>query len=421
MLALLLFGPCLLAVSQDASLADVNRLGRDITERVRAAGGNLLTQVETLRGLQREYTEKGPVALDVLALYTMERTVELGNYAEALRLADRGRAPSGPASPEQIAELEGYEAVDALEAITDLARDELLVFINEAHHVPQHRAFTLELLRALRPLGFTHFAAETLYETDSYLNERGFPTKASGAYIDEPVYGSLVRTALELGYVVVPYESMGESVGGGGDRELGQARNLIERTLEAADDARVIVHAGYAHIDEDGRIAGSRTMAARVKEITGIDPLTIDQTVMSEHGSPEFEHPIYRHVVEARGFSRPVLLVGAEGEPWTLEPGRRDVTLFHPRSVYEHGRPHWLRMGGLRRFHELPRDVLGPETRVLVEARAVGESPDAVPVDRVEVVAGAPIPALVLPAGEFWLEVENVGDETLRKAKIRVR
>jgi len=36
------------------------------------------------------------------------------------------------------------------------------VLINEAHHVPQHRALTLRLLHRLRPLGFTHFAAETL-------------------------------------------------------------------------------------------------------------------------------------------------------------------------------------------------------------------------------------------------------------------
>jgi hypothetical protein len=35
-------------------------------------------------------------------------------------------------------------------------------------------------------------------------------------------------------------------------------------------------------------------MAVHFKEMTGIDPLAINQTVMTEHGAPEFEHPVYR-------------------------------------------------------------------------------------------------------------------------------
>jgi hypothetical protein len=416
-LTLVLTGLPLSVSAQDAQLEEVNALGREISARVRAAGanGNLLTELEALRGLEKEYADKGPMAQQVLALHLMQRTVELGNYAEALRQADLSPQSAPPVDAAGRRALEKYEAVDALEVIADMAEEELLVLINEAHHVPQHRAFSIELLRMLRPLGFTHFAAETLYEADVDLNERGYPTKMSGAYINEPVYGDLVRTALALGYVVVPYESRG------GNRELGQATNLIERILEVDPEARVVVHAGYAHINEQGSIAGARAMAGQLKEITGIDPLTIDQTVMTEHSAAQFEHPLYRHVVDGRALSAPSILVDATGTPWTLEPGTRDVTLFHPLSVYQQGRPTWLLLGGLRRPYELPADVCGSEPRVLVTVRVASESDEAIPIDRIEVVAGEPVPALLLPIGEFVLEVKSLGDETLRKEKIEVR
>ena len=44
-------------------------------------------------------------------------------------------------------ELEGYKPVDALKALARAAAGVQVVMINEAHHVPQHRAFTLALLK----------------------------------------------------------------------------------------------------------------------------------------------------------------------------------------------------------------------------------------------------------------------------------
>lgn len=411
------------AAAQDAGGQDemrkqleaVNALSREIGGRVRAAcagGGNALTELQTLRTMDREYEQEGEMERQVLALMIMEKTAVLGNYAEALHYADLSDGPTAWA-PVPDGVIAGFEPQDALDALADLAADEQLVLINEAHHVPQHRAFTLRLLERLRPLGFTCFAAETLSEADTDLNERGYPTSASGAYIDEPVYGDLVRTALRLGYRVVAYESLG-----GRDRELGQARNLVERILAKDPDARVVVHAGYAHIDEQGTIAGAAAMAVRLEELTGIDPLTVDQTVMTERSMPEREHPLYRTVASSIHVAS--IFRNAAGDPWTLEPGRRDVTLFHPRSTYEHGRPTWLRLGGARKPYALPDGVCGDAPRCLVRARAAGESTDAVPVDQVEVVAGEPPPALLLPPGEYALESRGLADEELWAARIDV-
>ena len=111
----------------------------------------------------------------------------------------------------------------------------------------------------------------------------------------------------------------------------------------------------------------------------------------------------------------------AKGEWWTLEKSKRDVTLFHPRSVYEEGRPTWLRLGGDRKPYELPRDVCGDAARCLVRARSAHESEDAVPIDQVEVIPGESIPALMLPVGDFVLEFEDAQKAMSRRAHIKTR
>jgi len=83
---------------------------------------------------------------------------------------------------------------------------------------------------------------------------------------------------------------------------------------------------------------------------------------------------LYRQVMEQRPVTAPTLFLDSAGEPWTLQPGVRDATLFHPRSVYEAGRPTWLHLGGTREPHALPAGVCGSEARVLVEARVAGEA-----------------------------------------------
>lgn len=132
---------------------------------------------------------------------------------------------------------------------------------------------TIELLKKLKQKGYSYFAAETLFETDAKLNERGYPTKNSGAYINEPVYGDIVRTALKLGYKVAPYEA---AFSGPDARERGQAENLKNRIFQKDPQAKVLVHVGYGHNSEIVRKNGTKLMAGYLKEYTGIDPLTID-------------------------------------------------------------------------------------------------------------------------------------------------
>lgn len=61
---------------------------------------------------------------------------------------------------------QGYSAYDAVVAISDRVHHEKVVMINESHHQPAHRIFTLELARTLREKGFTHLAMEGLSQAE---------------------------------------------------------------------------------------------------------------------------------------------------------------------------------------------------------------------------------------------------------------
>jgi hypothetical protein len=190
----------------------------------------------------------------------------------------------------------GLTAKPALDEIALLAKDRQAVFFNEAHNVPLTRSLTLELLAKLREEGFDTFAAETIYSSDADLQKRGYPTAKSGFYTMEPISAEMVRTAIKLGYKVVAYES--EKEGNGDVREYDQAKNLYERVFKANPKARLVVNAGYAHIQENGRYLGGQSMAQHFHRLSGIDPLTVEQTMMIEHPPGTENHPYYHEVID---------------------------------------------------------------------------------------------------------------------------
>lgn len=392
-------------------LEEFNRIAREVDRTVRAARahGNTLTALLALRAVAAERLGQNPMVDQAIGTLLMQAESELGNHVEALAAADIA-APGTPRGGTSEAPIDGWRPVDAIAAIRSLTKDRRVVMINEAHHVPQHRTVTLELLRALRDEGFTHFAAETLYESDVDLNERGYPTEQSGAYITEPTYASLIREALRLGYIVIPYEARNAALG---ERERGQAENLVERVFRDDPDARLLIHAGYAHIDESGDIAGAPTMAQELAAMLKVDPLTIDQTVMSERSGRQFEHPIYRRVSDECELTAPTVFLDDDGNPWTLTPDQRDVTLFLPRTYDMFGRPSWL--AGLRGRMPAPiaetakHHLHGAAGPLLVRAFCAAEraAPDAIPADQYVAEHADALPPLFLSKGEYVVTIED--------------
>lgn len=316
----------------------------------------------------------------------MRATMEnlLGNHREALRYYGRTAPESGDDLPEEA------EFRPATPYIAARAQDLRVVMINEQHHVSTERLLTLDLLRPLYDQGFRYLAVEALWAGEDQLNRRGYPIRETGGYVSDVVFGELLREAISIGYDVVPYEASQEQMQPTDTmtfqqaRDYWQAQKLVAATLERDPEAKVLVHCGYGHLVETPR-PGWTPMAHYFREATGLDPLTVDQTMFSERGDREAEHP-WRLVAEARGLveDRPVVLVNAEGNPLPSENLGMDIWVLNPRTEYRNGRPQWMTLGGRRIAVTVPTPEC-IEDACVVEAFQADWEERAVPYDRVEV------------------------------------
>ena len=393
-----------------------------------------LQRVHLLRQSRDRYTQDKEWRSHYFQLLGTEFSY-IGRYQEALKqfTQDNPQPVKGNAK-----DLEGYEPRDAVATLLDLADKHQVIMINEAHHVPQHRALTLLLLEGLYRKGFRYFAAETLYAKVEELHKRGYPNRKTGYYTSEPLYADVVRTALRLGYKIVPYEcaeappqdKANDANGRINHREAGQAQNLKDRIFAKDPTAKVLIHAGYSHIGEKAQVWGQgeskkeqRWMANRFKELTGIDPLTVEQTVMTEMGDAKLERPEYRKAVE-QGWvkDKPVIFQESKTGEFYVPPASRgnfDIMVFSPRTRYENGRPHWLALEGLRKPHTI-RDAAKPPEGASYLAQAFLANEDikeAVPVDQIEYRADETPPTLWLPSGACLIRIVDATGRIVHERK----
>jgi len=301
----------------------------------------------------------------------------IGDYSDASASFSikQSLAPDDHASPLTSGD---YSAKSALDVIPELAKNYHAVFFNEAHNVPMTRILTVQLLTKLRQEGFNYFASETLYQTDTKLQSRGYPIKASGFYTEEPIYAEMVRTALKLGFKVVAYEATSDAVGDAREKE--QANNLYRDVFKKDPDARLVLNAGYAHIQKSGNFLGGSSMAEYLHKLTGIDPLTIEQTMLFPHQVSQDDHPYYKEVIQSLHPTEPTVFVDKAGKPWTLRNGY-DVSVFFPEQQFQLGRPTWASLGGLRKSFLVSGDRCRHDYPCIVEAHYADESPDSIPAD----------------------------------------
>ncbi|WP_108867746.1 hypothetical protein [Aquimarina aquimarini] len=157
-----------------------------------------------------------------------------------------------------------------LPQIKNVSKHKKVVMLNENHWSPNHRIFAHSLLPILKENGFNYLAIEAVNkDQDSILNERGIPAKSTGYYTREPYFGIFIRKALALGYHIVGYDDDVSN-----NREKAQAENLI-KIIDKDPDAKIFVYAGIDHILEYNPV--KKMMAGYFKELSGINPLTIDQ------------------------------------------------------------------------------------------------------------------------------------------------
>lgn len=264
---------------------------------------------------------------------------KIGQYRKALNSWDKDFSSAYKLSEQDSLNFLKYSPYNAIEYILSVADNYQVIMINEAHHSNLHRNFTKLLLKGLAEKGFKYFGLEAVNQEDN-INERKYPLQSSGYYTKEPEFGNLLREALNLDYFVFGYEASSNSIKNPKQREIEQAEN-IKKILDKDPKAKIIIHAGFDHIREDENFSNwEKAMAGRFKEITGINPLTIDQVTMSERGDEQFENPCYK-------------LANVKESTIFINKGHRvfvdkninkqfDIQVFHPKTVEINNRYNWL-------------------------------------------------------------------------------
>jgi hypothetical protein len=157
-------------------------------------------------------------------------------------------------------------------AISELAKTNQVIMLNEDHFYPKHRLFAMQLLDVLKQNGFTFISMEAFTpnkEGDSTL----IPNSKNGLYTKEPYFGHFIRKARNMGFKIVGHENYDNNI----DREIGQAKNIM-KILEKDSKAKIFVYAGHGHIEKEGK---KRLMASYFREFSKINPVTINQSTVT--------------------------------------------------------------------------------------------------------------------------------------------
>ena len=161
---------------------------------------------------------------------------------------------------------------DALTFMKEKMSKHRIVIMNEQHWQPKHRYLGNLLLKNLYDNGFRYLAVEAVSENSDSLNNRKYPLQETGFYTREPQFGNFIRNALSMGFKIISYDDYTSK-----DRELGQAENICNNILKTDSTAKIFVWAGVAHIFKDK--SQTPKMGYYLKEMTGIDPYVIEETI----------------------------------------------------------------------------------------------------------------------------------------------
>ena len=263
----------------------------------------------------------------------------ISDYYNALRAIDFQGDTILPLDSTNYANiLKEFHFVKAHNFIVEQSAAHDYLLINEAHSIPKHRNFTKSLLKDLWEKGYRNLALEALNFMntgaliDQAINNRSYPIRIAGAYFYEPELGNLVREARSIGYQIIGYDF-------GEDREVDGAKNIIEQVEKLG--GKTIVLCGWDHIKEGPTgTYWEYALAERIHQLTGKDPLTIEQTIYFEQSNKAFEDSIFQKVE----LEQSSVLINKDKTSFTKEkdPNWYDIMVFHPRTKYIHGYPDWL-------------------------------------------------------------------------------
>ncbi len=358
----------------------------------------------------------------------------VGEEKTALKIFERLSKTSPSFDEIQTAD---FLAKNAKDEIAARVADKQIVLINEAHHVPQTRLLTLQLLQSFYDQGFRYFAAETFDERTLQKNIRqGFPTQDIGYYTAEPTFALIVREALRIGYKLIAYEFIPpcdpfkdppekcQNL-----REEGQAKNIFERVFKDDSKAKILVHAGYGHIDKIGQ-ENWLPMGYYLWNLAKIEPYSIDLTSFYQHAGKELDSKLYRQVIGKYKIHGPTILVDKNTREVFVAPRYRfryNVQVFLPELSEIEERQTWKQLiPGIKKIH-LKNLNCPKNSKCLVQAIVQNELQrpaqnekdfNFIPMD--QLILRGKSAVLYLPSGNYELRLVNDKSKILWKRPLFV-
>jgi hypothetical protein len=309
------------------------------------------------------------------------------------------------------------KVVQMSEIIDSLISQNQVTMISEIHNQPVFRAIAYSFLEICYKNGYRYFAVEALKRTDGTLNKRKYPLLyETGFYTDEPVFGDLLRQAMNMGYTLVPYDTF-PAPSSTINRDQGQALNMINKTIAKDSIAKILVLGGMGHIFDK---KGFNTMGYYFKEYSNIDPLTIDFIYFRPRFNKEDEGEAERYFLDiADNLEEPVFLYD------TIRNQFRgigtDFIGVIPRTIFlANDIPSWKIFNG-KVIYRIDTSFLQKHNikKSLVRAFLKKEGEKSVPIDQIEIQDTNNEIALVLYKGKYLLHFDD--GKTVKKFKITVK
>jgi hypothetical protein len=345
------------------------------------------------------------------------------DYQSSLQYAIKGYDTVSIVTQKQILKtvdgLKNIQHVEARKYISFVAKNYKVVMLNEAHNKPVHRAFAISLLPGLYKKGFRYLAMEML---NNYSNNSLTKLNAqTGHYSAEPIAGELIRTALELGFKLVAYEDTLAYSHTASQRDSAQAENIYT-IIKEDSAAKIFVLAGYGHIAKRSLDDKYVPMAMALKKISGIDPLTIDQTEMTEESNIEYGRLLYRAYTQKFAVTFPSIAL-IDNDPVNITNNTDyDLSVIHPPTAYRDGRATWLALDGLRKpLYVKPAE----KNSFLVQAYYENETHDngpaqLIPADQTYIPTNKENYLLYLKKGKYIIVFRDMDYKILSKLNIEV-
>ena len=309
---------------------------------------NYLYPVYQLLGNENKFMQRfsTPQYYDLLSqsvsfLGDYEGALDYQQLADTSHLTDVENRQIG----KSIQQLKNIKHVDAKRFIGFIASSHKVIMLNEAYNKPIHRAFAYSLLDLLYNRGYRYLAMEMLNpRADQELTKLTYRT---GHFAAEPVAGELIRQALELGFKLVAYEDSLADQHTPTERDSIQAVH-IAHIFKEDPEAKVFVYAGYGHIAKKTTTPDFIPMGMAFKRITGIDPLTIDQTDMTEESNFSFGKAFYNAYMDKFPVTTPSIPLVNDEPVNVTGTTLYDLTVIHPKTIYYYERPTWLALSNRR-------------------------------------------------------------------------